>query len=61
MTTTQIVLLVATLILLFLGAWPISIATLIAFCIVTSRKRRKETTDQIDELKKKIEDLEKGR
>lgn len=61
MNTTQIVLLVAAIILFFIGAWPISFALLIAFFIVTANKKKKETNSQIDELKKRIEELEKGR
>ena len=65
MTNAQIGMAVLAIILIVIGAWPIAIIPLIALILmrINRPKEQKDKTadNEIEELKKRIEDLEKGR
>ena len=65
MSKIQLILIIATIILFATGLWPIAIGTLLTFIIVKlfeKKSDKKENQEsEIDELRKRIEELEKGR
>lgn len=65
MSQARLLLIIATIICFATGLWPIAIGTLLAFILTrnteknTSNKENQNT--EIEELKKRIEELEKDR
>ncbi len=59
MKISQAILLVATLFLLVMGAWPLAFIPLTAFIVLTAIKMSKKESEKIAELEKRIADLEK--
>lgn len=62
MSTTQIVLIIITVLLLALGLWPIALLTIagiVAIALHNRETKRKKKEEEFDELKKKVESLER--
>lgn len=66
MDAIRIILLVATVILFILGAWPISIITITIYATLTvvknidEKKKLQNLQEEIEQLKKQIDNLEKN-
>ena len=64
MSKTQIVLIVATIILFAIGIWPIALITLggiIAIALSKREDQKKAQAQEMENLKRRIDELEKGR
>lgn len=62
MSRTQIVLIVVTILLLVVGMWPIAVLTtggIIAIAIHDHEKTKKAEKEELEQLKKKVETLER--
>lgn len=66
MDAIRIILLVTTVILFILGAWPISIITITIYATLTvvknidEKKKLQNLQEEIEQLKKQIDNLEKN-
>ena len=62
MSKTQIVLIVVTILLLIIGLWPIALLTtggIIAIAIQNRENKKKAEKEELEQLKKKVETLER--
>ncbi len=60
---TRAILWLITIVLFLLGIWPIALVILIILIIESNKEKRASTeklTNEIEELKKKVENLEKN-
>lgn len=64
MTKVQIALIIATIILFIIGLWPVAFLTLFGFVAIAISKyeeKKQAERNEMEELKKRIEQLEKDR